>query len=167
MPSPEGWEQRQEALGESDLGRYVELQSDWEALLGVLREEPRFGLSVVAADTVAVLNQWFTQVREWREEPDRWGLLGGNGFGVAWSWRGAHDIDRAFNGLPATDLPVTVQGFTVLGPEPERRTSRVVIRRYIDWAGLFAQLGLTLNWRIPMPPDPDLYDDPDDADVSR
>jgi hypothetical protein len=31
---------------------------------------------------------------------------------------------------------------------------RFRVRRYVDWAGLFAQLGLTLNWRTPVTPEP-------------
>ncbi len=55
----------------------------------------------------------------------------------------------AFNGIPASGRGVTVHGFSLLGVEDER----LVVRRYVDWAGLFAQLGLTLNWRTPVSPD--------------
>jgi hypothetical protein len=39
------------------------------------------------------------------------------------------------------------------------------VRRYIDWAGLFAQLGLTLNWRTPVASEPPGGREPGDEDV--
>jgi hypothetical protein len=29
----------------------------------------------------------------------------------------------------------------------------VLLTRHIDWAGLYAQLGLTINWRVPLDPE--------------
>jgi hypothetical protein len=58
-----------------------------------------------------------------------------------------------FNGIRATDRPVVVRGFTILSIEEER----LKVRRYVDWVGLYGQLGLTFNWRVPvenvLPPD--------------
>jgi hypothetical protein len=31
----------------------------------------------------------------------------------------------------------------------------VLFTRHIDWAGLYAQLGLTINWRVPLDPEPE------------
>lgn len=150
MPSPEGWEGRQGALDPDALGRYAELAADWSALLAVLRDDPDFGLRVVEADAVAVLVQWFRPGEGWARDPDRWGVLGENAYGVAWAFDGVHDEDRVFNGLPASGRRVSVVGFTVIGPDPVGGP-RAVIRRYVDWAGVFGQLGLTLNWRLPVP----------------
>jgi len=150
MPSPTDWQERQHALNEEEVARYLELQADWPALLETLTGDLEFGLKIVEADSVAVLSQWFTATDGWREEEGRWGLLGDNAFGVAWEYDGIHDVPFAFNGLPASGRPVTVRGFTLLGPDPD--SGRVQIRRYVDWAGVFGQLGLTLNWRIPVPP---------------
>jgi hypothetical protein len=33
--------------------------------------------------------------------------------------------------------------------------TKLDVRRYIDWAGLYAQLGLVVNWRVPILADPD------------
>ena len=147
MPSPPDWPERQDALNEDEVALYRELEADWSALLETLTENPTFGLKVVKADSVVMLRQWFRETAGWREEEGRWGQLGDNAFGVAWVYDGIHDIPFAFNGLPPSGRPVTVRGFTVLGPDPD---GRVQIRRYIDWAGVFGQLGLSLNWRIPV-----------------
>ena len=151
MPSPPDWPERQDVLNDEEVARYRELQEDWPALLEALTGDPAFGLKVVEVDSVVVLSQWFRPTDGWRAEEGQWGLLGDNAFGVAWEYDGIHDIPSAFNGLPASDRPVTVRGFTLIGPDPSRR-GRVQIRRYVDWAGVFGQLGLTLNWRIPVEP---------------
>jgi hypothetical protein len=151
MPAPPDWPERQDALNEEEVARYRELEADWSALLETLTGDLEFGRKVVEADSVAQLSRWFTAAGGWRAEEDRWGLLGENAFGVAWQWDGIHDVPFAFNGLPASDRPVTVLGFTLMGPDP-LGSGRVLIRRYVDWAGVFGQLGLPLNWRIPVPP---------------
>ena len=152
MGSPRDWPDRQDALNDEDVARYRELEGDWSALLETLTGDLEFGLKVVEADSVAVLSQWFTAADGgWRTEADRSGLLGADAFGVAWAYDGIHDIPFAFNGVPASNRPVTVRGFTLIGPDPSGR-GRVQIRRYVDWAGVFGQLGLTLNWRIPVEP---------------
>ena len=152
MPSPPDWPERQEALDEEEVARYLELQEDWPALLETLTGDLEFGLKVVEADSVAVLSQWFTAADGgWRTEADRSGLLGADAFGVAWAYDGIHDIPFAFNGVPASNRPVTVRGFTLIGSDPSG-SGRAQIRRYVDWAGVFGQLGLTLNWRIPVEP---------------
>jgi hypothetical protein len=152
MPSPPDWPERQDALDEEEVARYLELQEDWPALLETLTGEREFGLKVVKADSVAVLSQWFTAADGgWRTEADRSGLLGADAFGVAWAYDGIHDIPFKFNGVPASNRPVTVRGFTLIGSDPSG-SGRAQIRRYVDWAGVFGQLGLTLNWRIPVEP---------------
>jgi hypothetical protein len=152
MGSPTDWPERQRALNEEEVARYLELQEDWPALLETLTGDLEFGLKVVEADSVAVLRQWFTAADGgWRTEAPRSGLLGADAFGVAWEYDGIHDIPFAFNGVPASNRPVTVRGFTLIGPDPSG-SGRVQIRRYVDWAGVFGQLGLTLNWRIPVEP---------------
>jgi hypothetical protein len=161
VPSPEDWQQRQDALDDDEVARHLAPGTDWPALLARLRDDPAFGLKLVAADSVAALSQWFTAARGgWREEADRWGLLGDNAYGAAWVYEGDHDIPFAFNGVPASGRPVTVRGFTLIGPDPSRTDAGVRFRRYVDWAGVFGQLGLTLNWRIPLPKMPP----PDDGD---
>jgi hypothetical protein len=148
-------------LGEDVGGRFIEHRTNWPELLEDLRETPAFGLRLIEADAVLVLGEWFTIRGDgWQVDPDRWGLLGNNAFGAAWEYEGVHNLPFAFNGTPATNRDVTVRGFTVIGPptEAERRRfqtdpDRARFRRYVDWAGLYAQLGLTLNWRIPVPTD--------------
>lgn len=59
-----------------------------------------------------------------------------------------HDDQRlagSFNGITTSGREVTARGFTLVGVEDEL----FKVRRYVYWAGLFAQLGLTVNWRTP------------------
>jgi hypothetical protein len=156
MPSPPDRPERQDAPDNDEVAFYRQHQADWPALLERLREQHEFGLKLAEADSVAVLSQWFTAADGgWQPDADRSGLLGADAFGVAWEYEGVHDIPSAFNGLPASDRRVTVRGFTVIAAD-QSRGGRAQIRRYVDWAGVFAQLGLTLNWRIPLsPPEPD------------
>jgi hypothetical protein len=81
----------------------------------------------------------------------RGGGGGGRAAGVAWTYEGVHDIDETFNGLPGTGNDVTVRGFTVVGIEDDK----LRFWRYIDWIDLYTQLGLTINWRVPVGPLPD------------
>ena len=103
--------------------------------------------------------QWFSELdvdgngRGWQVDRERSGAIGPNAVGVEWTWRGVHDdVNRvgAFNGVAASGREVLVHGFTLMGVEE----GGFRLRRYIDWAGLWAQLGLTLNWRTPVSPEP-------------
>lgn len=103
----------------------------------------RFG----RADTLPFLQTWFTEVEPgWQMDVDRSGALGAQSVGIEWSFHGVHDTDGAFNGLAASMREVDVRGFSIIGMERDR----LQVRRYVDWAGLFAQLHLTLNWRMPL-----------------
>ena len=57
-----------------------------------------------------------------------------------------------FNGLQATGRAVTVRGFTVMAVEfdEETQANKLSVHRHVDWTGLYGQLGLTVNWRIPI-----------------
>jgi hypothetical protein len=112
----------------------------------VLRAENDFALAFARADAVTYLRKWFTPTQGWRTVEERSGASGGAGVAVEWAWDGVHDRPGTFNGLSPTGRPVTVKGVTMLGLED----GRVRVWRYVDWAGLFAQLGLSLNWRVPV-----------------
>jgi len=123
-------------------------------LMAALRDDPGFGQAVVECDTVDRLGPMFSDDRgEWTAESERSGALGDASFGVAWTFATLHDKPDAFNHLPATNRPVTVRGFTILGVDVDADSGdeKVKVRRYVDWAGVFGQLGLTLNWRVPLP----------------
>ena len=69
--------------------------------------------------------------------------------------RGATSNFLGYHGYPAvictSPNDVIVHGFTLFGVElDDRGETRAMVRRYVDWAGVFAQLGLTLNWRTPV-----------------
>jgi len=124
----------------------LELRENADELVGALREDIDFQVAIARADTLPRLQRWFTPTTGWQHEPARTGPIGEASVGVEWSYAGTHDQDRTFNGIVATGLPVVMRGFTLIGSED----GVFRIRRYFDWAGLFGQLGLTLNWRVPV-----------------
>ena len=68
---------------------------------------------------------------------------------VEWAFAGVHS--RAdFNGLRASGRNVDVRGITLFQAVDVEGGQRLGFRRYVDWARVFAQLGLTLSWRIPL-----------------
>ena len=130
-------------------------EEDPGALIDQLREDTELLVALARADTRPQLASWFTELRiegqesGWSYDRERTGPLGRNAAGVEWSWIGVHDdqqSDGAFNTIAASGNDVIVRGVTLMSVED----SRFQVRRYIDWAGLFAQLGLTLNWRTPV-----------------
>ena len=126
-------------------------------LMETIRGDIDFLVALARADMRPYLVTWFTErpragaENGWVHEPDRSGVVGASAAGVEWRWTGIHDDDGhpggAFNGTTPSGLDVEVTGFTLMSIENDRFT----VRRYIDWAGLYAQLGLTLNWRTPVP----------------
>ena len=75
-----------------------------------------------------------------------------NKTGSEWSFAGAHTVDGAFNGLAASGKDVVVRGYTIMSAEPVDKGDGTdfKVRRYVDWAGLYGQLGLSINWRVPV-----------------
>lgn len=131
-----------------------------DAMAQVASEETappfRFGIAMARADTRPWFTRWFTSVVEgpdWEADVARSGSLGSStqelgerSVAISWRYQGVHDLDGAFLELPATGRLVTIRGVSLLGVEDEA----FQIRRYIDWAGVYTQLGLTLNWRVPI-----------------
>jgi hypothetical protein len=157
---PREWE-RDKALGREELGDDA---ARLDALFGdnqrehidELRGDLDLQVAIAKADCIVKLQRWFSG-GTWEENRTRSGPLGDASAGVEWSYHGIHAVDNAFNGLRASNRAVTVRGFTIMGIDDD--DGKFKIRRYIDWAGLFAQLGLTLNWRIPLT-------HPDDGDTA-
>jgi hypothetical protein len=148
---PDEWE-RDKALGREELGddaaRMDALRGDNpQEQIEDLRGDPDFQVAIARADCIVKLRRWFREEGGWQANQTRSGSLGDASAGVEWTYHGIHAQDGAFNGLRASNREVTVRGFTMMGIDDD---GRFKIRRYIDWAGLFAQLGLTLNWRIPL-----------------
>lgn len=148
MPS---WE---EELSAEQLERFLAERDDPAALMASLRDDIEFQLALARADTRPYLVHWFSELivrtEGWVPDRERSGPIGEQSVGTEWSWTGVHDDEgraSAFNGITATGREVTVRGFTLMGVEDRQ----FKLRRYVDWAGLFAQLGLTLNWRVPVP----------------
>lgn len=128
-------------------------EDDPGALIHRLREDTEFLVTLARADTQPYLAAWFTEIliegqeSGWSYDGERTGPLGRNAAGVEWSWTGVHDnLHGDFNTIAASGKAVTVRGVTLMGVEE----GRFRVRRYVDWAGLFAQLGLALNWRTPV-----------------
>jgi len=163
MPTVGEKEERFQA-GLGDLfERFVEFElSDPRALIEILRSDLDFAAAVVRADTRPQLRRWFREVEidgnptgGWVWEPAHSGALGEAAVGVEWTWSGIHaatDADgeplpEPFNQLTPTGVAVEVRGFTVLDVDD---ALGFALHRHVDWAGLYAQLGLTVNWRTPV-----------------
>lgn len=164
MPDPDipRWE---DELTADQLDRFLSLRDNPSDLLASLREDMEFQVALARADTRPYLVHWFSEMdisrapQAWAHDPERTGPIGPNAVGTEWSWVGVHDDKRsagAFNGTAPTNREVRVRGFTLMGVED----GRFKVRRYVDWAGLFAQLHLSLNWRTPTTPVPS-PDEPD------
>lgn len=152
MPDSGAWESE---LTDDQLEFFNSMhEEDPSALIERLRDDTEFLVALARADTRPQLLSWFRELpiegqdNGWSYDQERTGPLGPNAAGVEWSWIGVHDNegDVTFNAIAASGQEVTVRGVSLMGVED----GRFRIRRYIDWAGLFAQLGLTLNWRTPV-----------------
>lgn len=158
MPEEEkpNWE---DELTAEQLDRFLSLQDDPVALVSALREDTELLVALARADTRPTLVTWFSEQlvtgneTGWTHDPERSGAVGEAAAGVEWSWHGVHDDTGkagAFNSTTGSDRRVTVHGFTLMGVEADE----FLVRRYVDWAGVFAQLGFSLNWRTPVQPEP-------------
>ena len=117
-----------------------------------MRDDVHFADAVAFADMMMSLQQWFSDRTDvpWDFDRDTSGNVGSGAAGVEWVYQGRHDHAGTFNGLPATGRDVEAHGYTLFTAV----SGTFEVRRYIDWAGLYAQLGLMVNWRVPMDPDP-------------
>jgi hypothetical protein len=137
----------------AELGDYEDLfdrvKDSPHELLEEVTSDEGFREGLARADALSFLTTMFTPRRgdeSWQPNAERSGRLGEASTGTEWSFEGLHDQDDVFNGIRATGRSVVVRGFTIMGVEEERFR----VRRYVDWAGLYGQLGLTVNWRVPL-----------------
>ncbi|HZM31893.1 MAG TPA: hypothetical protein VFB77_15460 [Acidimicrobiales bacterium] len=143
------------AVGEDPAGLIAQLRERTE------EEQERGEISALLAalakaDTLSSMEQWFVD-RDggWQPEHRRSGSLGDQAAGVEWTYEGSYTLDRALHGAPAVGQPVEAHGFTIFGVDDGGFT----VFRHLDWAGLFAQLGFTLNTRVPLHLEPEPADD--------
>ena len=134
------------------------MADDPDRLVSDLRDDPEMTRALVEADARNVLEKWFSPRSDesLKFTDGRFGPVGETDAGAEWVFEGRHDQADVFRGLPATGRPVDVHGFTVVASRPDEHGRSIpVFTRHIDWAGLYAQLGLTINWRVPLDPEPD------------
>ncbi len=117
-----------------------------DALIADLRDTPADIPILAAADVEPQFRTWLTftggfQVRSVLGVGDTDRRLA-----VEWTIEGRHDKDLALRGLHASNRDVTVRGLTIF----ESDGRQLQVRRYIDWIGFYAQLGLSINWRLPV-----------------
>jgi hypothetical protein len=147
---PQGPSHLDQALGElgehGDRFHRLHRADDHSALVEEMRGDPGFARAVCRADAITYLRRWFTGTDGWKTVEHRSGASGPGGVAIEWTYRGVHDGAADFNSLAPTGRPVSMRGMTMVGLEK----GRMVMCRYVDWAGAFAQLGLTLNWRVPV-----------------
>jgi hypothetical protein len=155
LPEPPPWE---DELTAEQLEQFRALQQQPVELMEVLRDDIELLVAIARADTRPHLLHWFSehgveQAAGWTHDPERTGPIGSFAAGVEWSWVGRHDddgADGAFNGIAPSQREVIVRGMSLMGVEEDEFR----VRRYVDWAGVYAQLGLTLNWRTPVRSEP-------------
>ena len=61
---------------------------------------------------------------------------------VPWSYQCRHTGD--FYGVFPTGRNLEIQGVTFV----DNRSGRTLLHRYVDWAGVFAQLGMSVSGRV-------------------
>jgi hypothetical protein len=151
-------------LSPADQERLARLVQEPAAHVDDLRGDPAFQAAVARADVLPRLLGWFTALPGrgtdgWVHDPDRSGPLGPASVAVEWSFAGTYPETRfdrqgdvlgeaantRFNGVRGVGQQVEVHGISLLGVED----GVFRVRRYIDWAGVYAQLGLSLTWRTP------------------
>jgi hypothetical protein len=160
---PPAWQKELITLLENDSERAQgvrdRMDRDPGGLVDEMAEDPVLLEAVARADVVSSMRVWFSDRDDgWRASPGRSGRLG-QAAAIEWSFLGTHDVAGTLNHLPATNRPVAVHGVSIFGVEVEadeqgHERDRFKVRRHIDWAGVYAQLGLSLNWRVPLDPPP-------------
>lgn len=109
--------------------------------------------ATVTSDVVDGLKDTFTKRDEntadsfrvnvrFEEEAD---FIGGDRIvAVPWTYYCRHTGD--FHGLFRTGRELTIEGVTLV----DYRDGQTLLHRYVDWAGVIAQLGLEVSGRIPV-----------------
>jgi hypothetical protein len=135
----------------------IDLHSDPRMTITRLRDDEELATNLARIDVIHYLEQWFEPVGSaWQRSGSFIGRSADGPLATEWTFEGRH-VNESFNGIRATGQYVTVRGVTIAEPDPHPTvgTPGVRVKRYVDWAGLFAQLGLTLNWRVPLPTEPE------------
>lgn len=135
-----------------------------------LHDRPDLAVAVARADVVPTLVSWFTPepgrgVFGWVDDEALSGPVGSDAVCITWSFAGTYRevrrradgdvVDVAFGenkslaGFQALGQPVEVHGvtFVELTASATEYEPALRLRRYVDWAGVYTQLGLTLGWR--------------------
>ena len=63
------------------------------------------------------------------------------------------DVRRTFLGIGATGNPVVVHGITLVSDDPEGEVGQPVFTRVVDWAPVYAQLGMAPGRPVYAPTD--------------
>jgi hypothetical protein len=126
-------------------------------VLRMMEEDTDLRSAITYADSVAVLQVLGNERDDgWVVDEERSGAIGSASVGVTWRYRMTHDWEPKFDptkpqaelrGLPPTGRPLEANGFSIFGVDEK---AGFTVRRYVDWAGLYTQLGIGLNWRFPI-----------------
>jgi hypothetical protein len=133
-----------------------ETDMDARQVLERMANDPGLRSDIAYADSVAMLQIVGSKRGPgWVVDDERSGRIGVASVGVAWLYQAAHDWEPDYDptkpnaelrALPPTGRDLEAHGFSIFGVENEAFT----VRRHVDWAGLYAQLGIGLNWRVPV-----------------
>jgi hypothetical protein len=152
-------EQLAELLDDDQMDRLTRLMEEPEGHIDALRADIDLQAAIARADIVPRLRTWFSPDDRratwgWAHDPERSGAVGPAAAVVEWTFWGAYPAagstaprpNTAFNGVLALGQPLELHGVTFMGIE----AGAFRLRRYVDWAGLYEQLGLSVNWRTPL-----------------
>jgi len=154
---PDGWDDGLDPAHRTTIASFNDGELSPEALMALLRDDLELQLALARADTRPHLLDWFgrqdvARSDGWQAERARSGPIGAQSVGTEWTWTGVHrgrpgEPTRSFNETAPSGREVVVSGFTIMSVDDN---GAFQVRRYVDWAGVFTQLGLTLNWRTPV-----------------
>jgi hypothetical protein len=159
---PPGWDDGLDEAHVAAIRSFLDGEVGARDLMERVRADIGLQFALARADTRPHLILWFSEhgvsrSAGWVPDPVRSGPIGDGAVGTEWSWTGVHDRvpeatapgsgpEPSFNSTAPSGREVVVRGFTLMSVDDDQLT----VRRYVDWAGVFTQLGLTLNWRTPV-----------------
>jgi hypothetical protein len=106
-------------------------------------------VALVRADVDAALGKWFPAIQDL--EISLAGVVEGSAFvSVRWIHRGRNDAaadgpDDPFISLARNGAEIAVHGLTLV---EDRGSDEPLFHRYVDWVGVYDQLGLAVSGRL-------------------
>jgi hypothetical protein len=110
-----------------------------EDIIGIVQEDIRAGFDPAFGGDASVFNP-VDQFHKGPEDADVGPIDNERCAVVIWTYDGVHS--NAFQGIEATNAPVTIEGCSVVSQDAD---GNLVYRRYVNWVGLLGQMGVTFT----------------------